>query len=160
MRLQFWPKNPTQTASLQHTGRFTMKFMVQQRQWRQSHPDAHYAAACFRYMREYALRLRFLCSFICVDDKHKIKIGEPGYPVASAVRGKKVSVRNDETLAVGDHDFTKFSIIPSVIFSVDIPDEISESWYQGNRATYRVLMLHMNAFCNYALLEQFGSNIF
>ena len=137
-----------------------MKFMVQQRQWRQSHPDAHYAAACFRYMREYALRLRFLCSFICVDDKHKIKIGEPGYPVASAVRGKKVSVRNDETLAVGDHDFTKFSIIPSVIFSVDIPDEISESWYQGNRATYRVLMLHMNAFCNYALLEQFGSNIF
>uniref|UniRef100_A0A1X7TME8 Uncharacterized protein n=1 Tax=Amphimedon queenslandica TaxID=400682 RepID=A0A1X7TME8_AMPQE len=131
VRLQFWPKTPSAKASLQHTGRFTMKFMIQQRQWRQNHPDSHYAAACFRYKREYALQIRSECSFICLDDKHKIKIGEPGYPVASALRGKKVSVRSDETLAVGDHNFTKFSVIPSVIFSIDIPDEISESWYKG-----------------------------
>ena len=117
----------------EHTGCFTMKFMIQQRQWRQSHPDANYAVVCFRYMRKFAQKLCFfLCSFICLDDKHKIKIGEPGYPLASAVRGKKVSVRSDETLAVGDHDFIKFSIVPSVIFAIDIPDEISESWYKGN----------------------------
>ena len=63
---------------------------------------------------------------------NKIKIGKPGYPVASAVRGNKVSVRNDEILAVGNHDFTKSPIIPSVFFAIDIPDEISESWYKGN----------------------------
>lgn len=84
-------------------------------------------------MREYTLRLRSLCSFICLDDKHKIKIGEPDYPVALAIRGKKVSVHSDETLSVGNHDFTKFSIVPSVILSIDIPDEISKSWYQHNR---------------------------
>ena len=131
VRLQFWPKTRKAKASLQHTGRFTLKFMVQQRQWRHSHPDAHYAAACFRYMREYALTLRSLCSFVCLDDKHKIKIGEPGFPVASAERGKKVSVRNDQVLEVGDHDFTKFSLIPSVIFFIEIPEEISDSWYKG-----------------------------
>jgi hypothetical protein len=79
----------------------------------------------------YALRLRSVCSFVCLDDKHKIKIGEPGYPVASAQRGKKVSVRNDEVLVVGDHNFTKFSLVPSVIFLTDITEEICDSWYRG-----------------------------
>ena len=81
LRLQFWPKTPTARVSLQYTGRFKLKFMVQQRQWRFNHPDAHYAAACFRYIREYALLLREVCARL--DDKHKIKIGKSGYPVAA-----------------------------------------------------------------------------
>ena len=36
-----------------------------------------------------------------------------------------------ETLAVGDHDFTKFSIIPSVALEVEIPDKFEGSWYTG-----------------------------
>ena len=32
---------------------------------------------------------------------------------------------------VGDHDFTKFSVIPSVILVLDIPHSISDSWYNG-----------------------------
>ena len=32
---------------------------------------------------------------------------------------------------VGDHDFTKFAIIPSVALQVSIPDDISGSWYSG-----------------------------
>ena len=35
------------------------------------------------------------------------------------------------TFKVGDHDFTKFSIIPSVVLVVDIPDNIQELWYRG-----------------------------
>ena len=31
-RLQFWPKTPSSYKSLQYTGRFKLKFMVQQRQ--------------------------------------------------------------------------------------------------------------------------------
>jgi hypothetical protein len=46
-RLQFWPKTPSTLRSLHYTGRFKLKFMVQQRQWRHQHIDAHYAAACF-----------------------------------------------------------------------------------------------------------------
>lgn len=37
--------------------------------------------------------------------------------------------RNTDFL-VADHDFTRFSIVPSVTL-FDIPEEISESWYTG-----------------------------
>jgi len=130
-RLQFWPKTPAAKSSLHYTGKFKMKFMVQQRQWRRSHVDAHYAAAIFRYMREYALKLHEFCEFVCIDDKHKLKIGEPNCPVAAAERGRRVAVRANESLMVTDHDFTKFGLIPSVILLLDIPEEISGSWYCG-----------------------------
>ena len=48
---------------------------------------------CFRYMREYALLFREESLFISIDDKHKIKVGEPNCPVASAERGRRVPMR-------------------------------------------------------------------
>ncbi len=90
-------------------------------------------------MREYALLVRSHCIFASIDDKHKIKVGEPSCPVASAERGRRVLVRSDERFVVSDHDFTKFGLIPSVIFIIDIPEEISESWYHGMH-----LMLHVH----------------
>ena len=74
VRLQFWPKTPAARASLHYTGRFHMKFMIQQRQWRRQHPDSHYAAASFRYMREYALNVCDYSLFVCLDDKHKVNL--------------------------------------------------------------------------------------
>lgn len=131
VRLQFWPKTPSMLKSLQYTGRFKMKFMVQQRQFRKEHIDSHYAAASYRYMREYAITVREFCAFVSLDDKHKIKIGEPNYPVAAAERGRRVPVRDNELMTVGDHDFTKFSLIPSVIFIINVPEDITESWFSG-----------------------------
>ena len=32
---------------------------------------------------------------------------------------------------MADHDFTKFGIVPSCILVIDLPEEISESWYCG-----------------------------
>ena len=58
-------------------------------------------------------------------------MGEPQYPVAAAERGRRIIVSNHERMVVGDHDFTKFSVIPSVIFEVDMPDTISGNWYSG-----------------------------
>ena len=46
-------------------------------------------------------------------------------------RGKRVIVCKDESFEVADHDFTKFSLIPSVTLEVDIPEEVSDSWYRG-----------------------------
>jgi len=60
-----------------------------------------------------------------------VKVGEPGHPVAAIERGKQVLVRRDELFEVADHDFTKFSLIPSVILDVNIPEEVSDSWYSG-----------------------------
>ena len=58
--------------------------MVQQHHLRHSHIDAHYAATICHYMREYALTFHDLCAFVCLDDNHKVKIGEPNCPVAAA----------------------------------------------------------------------------
>ena len=58
-------------------------------------------------------------------------MGKPGFPVAAAERGRRVIVSSHTTLVVGDHDFTKFKITPSVILLVNIPESIEKSWYTG-----------------------------
>jgi hypothetical protein len=82
-------------------------------------------------MREYSLTLGDYCAFICLDDKHKVQTGEQGFPVASAEIGRRVPTREDEYLTVSDHHFTKFSLVPSVVFFGDIPQQIPDSWYLG-----------------------------
>ena len=67
--------------------------------------------------------------FAPIDDKHKIKVGEPGYPVSSVEQDREVIVSSNQTFVVGDHDFCKFSLIPNVI---DIPFSINGTWYSGN----------------------------
>ena len=37
----------------------------------------------------------------------------------------------DSSFQVGDHDFTRYSIVPSVCFLVDIPETVESSWYTG-----------------------------
>ena len=113
---------------MQYTGRLNVRYMIQKRQFRKTHDDAHYAAALYRYMREYALKLREYCTMVSIDDKHRLKVGEPGFPVAAAERGRRVMVRAGITFKVRDHDFT---IIPSVVLLTDIPERIDDSWYQG-----------------------------
>ena len=82
-------------------------------------------------MHEYAILFRRFSAFACLDDKHKVKVGEPGFPVAAAECGRQVLVHSSTSFEVGDHDFTRVSIIPSVSFVVDIPDDIGGSWYTG-----------------------------
>jgi hypothetical protein len=131
VRLQFFPKNPRAKTATQYRSRFKVKMMVQKRQFRFSHPDSHYCAAIFRYMREYAVLNRNISLFVSLDDKHKVKVGEPGNPVAAVERGRRVIVNGQDTFVVGDHDFCKFSIVPSVTFQINIPESLDESWYRG-----------------------------
>lgn len=60
--------------------------MIQQRQFRKEHEDSHYAAAIFHYQREYSIKVRDHANFFCIDDKHRAKVGEPGFPMAAAER--------------------------------------------------------------------------
>ena len=132
VQLNFCPRNPHCQVAKRYTGRLEAKHVIQKRQFHKSHPDSHYCAAIFRYMRDYASKFRDISVFACIDDKHRIKVGEPGFPVAAAERGRQVIVSNHDTFAVGDHDFCKFSLIPSVILLVDIPESIEGSWYAGD----------------------------
>ena len=131
IRLQFSPACVSSHTALRYTGRLKVRRKVQQRQWRKHHEDAHYAACIFRYEREYAVLMKDFAMFVSIDDKHRIKVGEPDCPVASAERGRQVLVGSQSLLLAADHDFTKFSIVPSVVLFTEIPMEISGSWYDG-----------------------------
>ena len=94
---------PRTHAAVHYTGKLNVKFMIQQRQFRREHEDSHYAAAILRYDREYATHVMEHARLLCIDDKQGARIGKLGFPVA------------DTSFEVGDHDFTKFSPIPSVV---------------------------------------------
>ena len=67
-------------------------------------------------------------TMVSMDDKHKVKVGEPSYPLAAAERGKQIIVGPNQVMAVGDHDFTKCTLTPSVNFLVSqIPQYLSLS---------------------------------
>ena len=122
-KFQFWPIDSTTHAALNYTGRFPVKYMLQQRMIRKSHDDDHYTNAIFKYAREYAVSIRDICSFVCTDDKNKISIGEPNFPLAALIRGRRVLVGNNESFQVGDHDFSTIILFPTVIFVIDILKE-------------------------------------
>ena len=105
--------------------------MVQARQFRLSHIDAH-ASALFRHQREFSIRYQEYVTFASLDSKHTIKLGEPGYPLAAAERGKQVLVSMKTKFQVGDHDFSKFSITPSVCLLIELPETIDGSFYRGD----------------------------
>jgi hypothetical protein len=131
IRLQFLPKNPFAHAAIQYTGKFEIKYKVQTRVLRKEHPDGHYCAAIFRYLREFAIRFRNYIVFISADDKHKVAIGE-SVATSTGVRNRQTLVPENGILAACDHDFTKLSITPSVIFLCDVPEEIMGSFYNGS----------------------------
>ena len=64
--------------------------MVQLRQLYADHPDSHYCAAIFKYLKEFVITFREHTTLVCLDDKHNIKVGEPGFSVAAVDRGKQV----------------------------------------------------------------------
>ena len=131
LRLQFWPRKSTAATPKYFSGKLKLKFMVQSRQFRSYHVDVHYASALFRYQKEFAIRFRQHTEFFGMDDKHSCKVGELSYPVAAVERGKRVIVGQNQSFQVGDHDFTKISMTPSVILEVNTPDSIEASFYDG-----------------------------
>ena len=64
--------------------------------------------------------------------KNTIKVGEPGCPIAAAERGKQVLVSRQTKFQVGDHDFSKFSLTPSVCLLIDVPETLEGSFYRGS----------------------------
>ena len=105
--------------------------MVQSRQFRHTHIDSHYRSALFRYEREFAVHYHQFTIFICQDNKHTIKLGEPDYPVAAVDCGKSLLLGLNEKFVLGNHDFASFSITPSVNFEVGIPETIEGTFCYG-----------------------------
>ena len=131
LRWQFWPRHAARATSKRYSGRIKVKYMVMARQFRKDHIDAYYASALWKYQKEFSVKFRENTTFVCQDDKHTVKVGEPGTPVAAIDRGKQVLVAHGQSLEVSDHDFCKFSMTPSVSMKVDIPEDMDGNFYGG-----------------------------
>ena len=133
IRLQFWPANPYTETAVHYTGQFKVKFGVQIRQLRKGHPDSHYVSALLQYARHFAVRFYEYVSYLSVDDKATVPVGEPDCPISTGVRGHNQSLvpLNGPTLLALDHDFHVHGIVPSVAFFVDIPENPKDSFFNG-----------------------------
>ena len=58
------------------------------------------------------------------------------YPISAATRGKRVIVTYSQSLKTSDHDFSKVSLVSTVVLSHDIPSTVSESFYRANPYVY------------------------
>ncbi|KAK3092298.1 hypothetical protein FSP39_000976 [Pinctada imbricata] len=133
LRLQFSPSNPFAKTAMKYTGLFNVKFRVQTRQARSHHPDAHYAACIFKYMKNLCVKYREDAMFVCMDDKAIVPVGEPGIPISTGVRAhNKVLCSNEVPLTCMDHDFHKSGVVPSVTLVTDIPECSEDSFFSGN----------------------------
>lgn len=99
--------------------------------FRKTHVDCHYALALYRYVRQFSVKVRDYTTFVSQDDKHSVKVGEPEYLVAAVECGKAVLVGLNEKMVAGDHDFTKFTLTPSVNLVISTPETIEGSFYRG-----------------------------
>ena len=129
--LQFCPRNSGAKTASQYSSQFKVKMIVQKHQFRHHHVDAIIVRQYFG-TREFAVSVQDLAIFVYIwMTSTELKWVKPHYPVAAAERGRCVLVGPYETFEVGDHDFTKFSIIPSVSFVIKIPETVEGSWYEG-----------------------------
>lgn len=132
VRLQFWPANPYTNAAVKYTGRFHVKYAVQQRLLRVQHEDAHYCAVQFQLLKQFAVKYREHVTFVSEDDKAVIPVGEPGQPLASVARHHNRSLAQaDAGPKALDHDFHISGLIPSVMLHIDVPEQAKESFYRG-----------------------------
>lgn len=130
--LSFSPPNTCSLTARHYTGRINLTHKIQTRQLRNFHQDFHFCAAQFKYMRQMAIKFRHRSVLISADDKAKVCIGEPDMPVSTGVRGKKSLAPVNINLSALDHDQNqKGKLVPSVMLDITIPEEITQSFYQG-----------------------------
>lgn len=128
VRIQFTPRNPYAQNALNFTSRIPVQYKIQKRQLRVSHPDQHFCAAQFKYLKQKAVELGDQGVLVCCDHKAKLPTGDHGVPVSTGVRGKKTLMPTSLELVACDHDMTKSSLCPSVYLRCTTPESIEKSF--------------------------------
>ena len=121
--LQFWPSNRTISNVTRYTGRFKVKRMVQARLLCKNNTDSHYANAIYSFLKERAVLNITSNAMFSADAKCKVTVGEHDYPIAAVSRGKAVIVGKNEVFKVGDHNFSRVSLIPDATLIHTIPEQ-------------------------------------
>ena len=132
IRLNFHPGNPYYKSAINYTGRFNVKFAVQQRLLRVQHEDSSFGRHQFQLLKSFSVMWREHCLFQSLDDKAIVPVGEPGHPVSTGVRSHHGGlVSADKKIVALDHDFHVAGLVPSVCFSINIPESDHDSFYNG-----------------------------
>ena len=100
--------------------------MVQARLMGKDNVDAHYTNAIYSFLKERAVKYSNSTAMISADAKCKVSVGEPDFPIASVSRGNAVIVGRNEKFKVGDHDFSKVSLISDATLIHSIPGDDSK----------------------------------
>lgn len=125
IRLDFYPKNPYLKSAVHYTGKFNLKYSVQQRLLRVQHMDSDYCRQQFLLLKSFAVKWKDFSIFQSLDDKAIIPVGNPDQPVSTGVRSHHGGiVCNDNKIVALDHDFHVAGIVPSVCFNVSVPESI------------------------------------
>src|SRR4051794_32587131 len=103
--------------------------MIQIYQICKFHIDSHYCSALWRYLREFAIKFKEYITLICTNDKHKVLIGK-SVATSTGVRNKSALTPVDGILNSCNHDFTKLFLTFSASLFIDIPNNISDLFYQ------------------------------
>jgi hypothetical protein len=121
--IQFKLSNPYSRRAHAFTGRLNVKFKVQSRQLNSPHPDQHYTAAFFNYIRQFAIHNRLQTVMLMINQILSL--------VSLELQWLLWHVHGDVPLVVADHDTTtKCKITPSTVLNVEIPQSIEGSFYR------------------------------
>ena len=135
VRLQFAPSNPYTLRAQNFSSRVPVQYKMQRRQLRAQHPDNHYCAALYKYLKFKAIELKDHAVLYCCDDKAKLPVGEPDKPVSTGVKGRLSIVQTSTELTALDHDMCMSSLTPSVVLQCEIPDSVEQSFVRGKVTT-------------------------
>ena len=130
-KFQFWPKDPFTHSAVNYMGKVKVKYMVQQHNICKSHNDKGYCSAIYKYLCEQIVTHKDHAAFVSIDDKNRIKIGEPNCPITAATKGKRVLVVTNQLLQAADHDISTISVTLTVMILYHIPADVEDSWYLG-----------------------------
>ena len=133
VELQFQPKTSQTASALRYTGKLSVRHVIQTRQLRSQHEDDHYCLSLFKMQRAMAVDFKQHSSFVCMDDKAKVPIGEPSQCMSTGVRNRPGVVAGDGSAVHAlDHDqASRGSLTPSVVLQCAIPETVAGSFYQG-----------------------------
>ena len=125
-----YPKDNHRHSALNYTSRFNIVYKLQSRSHHTDHEDTNYCMSLLKIWRSFAVRYREETIF-CEDGKSGINSGEPGNPLSTLFRGRKVMVMKDQEPIASDHDWHRFKATPSVVLHCDIPSSVEKSFYSG-----------------------------
>ena len=95
--LQYCSIHQIVSTMFHHTRKFKVWCVVKGRGFfgfflfffRKSKPDANYANAVYKFWRNVPLKIAKMWLFFSADEKCKVPVGEPGYPITTLIRAKE-----------------------------------------------------------------------